>query len=137
MKRRVKGGTHGTLFIDNAKIRLKDAEILLNGRRNHGALYLAGYSVECALKWAITRRLGDTYLPADMEIHDLDRLMVESGLAAQLQKDFQINPFYSALVDEWGPHGRYDAANLDDRTAARLHNQIKQVYQWVVDRTLR
>jgi hypothetical protein len=134
MGNRKKGGTRGTLFKELARMRLEDARILLAQKRNRGALYLAGYSVECALKWAITRQREEVYLPASLEIHDLDKLMGESGLAAQLQRDSAIAPFFSALVDEWGPQGRYDAGRLDDQKARLLYNQIKQVYSWLVER---
>lgn len=115
-------------------MRLDDAGALLAKQRYHGALYLAGYSVECALKWAITRKRGTTYLPGEFEIHDLDKLMGESGLARQLQNDHSMPRLFSALADEWGPHGRYDASKLDDKAATRLYNQIRQVYSWILER---
>lgn len=134
MGSRTKGGTRGTLFKELAWMRLEDARILLEQKRNHGALYLAGYSVECALKWAITCQMEEVYLPASLEIHDLEKLMGKSGLARQLQSDPAIAPLFSALVDEWGPQGRYDAGKLDDWKAKRLYNQIKQVYGWLIER---
>ena len=56
-KRRIApGGTRGTLFQAVAQIRLRDADILLKEQRHEGALYLAGYAIECILKWGVTRR---------------------------------------------------------------------------------
>lgn len=136
MRAKSKGTTRGTLFREIAAMRLEDARVLLARNRHHGALYLAGYSVECALKWAITRRTGEIYLPANLEIHDLDRLMAESGLAADMKRDAAIAPLFSALADDWGPQERYAASKLDGKTAKRLYNQIKQVYQWLMERAL-
>ncbi len=117
-------------------MRLEDARILLENNRHHGALYLAGYSVECALKWAITCRMNVIYLPANLEIHDLSRLIKESGLVPHMRNDAAIAPLFSALMDDWGPHGRYEAPKLDGREAKRLYNQSKQVYEWLIERML-
>lgn len=136
MRARNKGTTRGTLFKQIAAMRLQDAQVLLDGNRHHGALYLAGYSVECALKWAITRRLELVYLPEDLEIHDLQKLVGKSGLSVQLREDREITKLFSALADDWGPQGRYAAPKLDDKMAERLYNQTKQVYEWLIERVL-
>jgi HEPN domain-containing protein len=131
-----KGATRGTVFALIAEMRLKDAQVLLEQRRYHGSLYLAGYSVECALKWAITRRMESILLPAHLEIHDLQKLLLESGLFPQLREDTTVSPLFSALVDDWGPQGRYAAGKLDAKSANRLYNQIKQVYQWLIEQVV-
>ena len=136
MTAKSKGTTRGTLFKHIAEMRLEDARVLLDRNRHHGALYLAGYSVECALKWAITRRLELVYLPADLETHDLQKLVGISGLMPQLREDTAVAPLFSALADDWGPQERYAASKLEAKTAKRLYNQTKQVYQWLIERTL-
>lgn len=136
MATRIKGGTRGTVFKVIAEMRLKDARVLLDSNRLNGALYLAGYSVECALKWAVTRRLELVYLPADLETHDLQKLVGNSGLMPQLREDAAIAPLFSALVDDWGPQERYAASKLDAKTAKRLYNQTKQVYEWLIERAV-
>lgn len=88
------------------------------------------------MKWAVTRRHNLVYLPAELEIHDLQKLVAESGLIFQLRDDAAIAPLFSALVDEWGPQERYAASKLDDQTANRLYNQTKQVYEWLVERVI-
>jgi len=42
-------------FQELAQIRLRDAEVLLENGRFDGAYYIAGYSVECALKACIAK----------------------------------------------------------------------------------
>lgn len=136
MATKIKGGTRGTLYKLLATMRLEDASILLKHKRYHGALYLAGYAVECALKWAITRRENAIYLPANLEIHGLDRLLQASGLQPGLKEDKAVFACYSALVDDWGPDGRYAAGMLDAHEALRLYKQINQVYQWINENAL-
>lgn len=116
--KRRKGTTRGTLFRDLAKMRLLDAEVLLKGRRNEGAVYLAGYAVECALKWAITERDESVYLDEALETHDLDILLKASGLAPYMAEESKIRPLFSALADGWGPQGRYSGKRLTANEAS-------------------
>ena len=79
-KRRISpGGTRGTLYQAVARLRLRDAEILLGQRRGEGALYLAGYAIECLLKWSVTRRRNLLRLPQELETHDWDQLLAATG----------------------------------------------------------
>lgn len=94
MNRRTKGGTRGTLYKALAKMRLEDARILLGKQRNHGAFYLAGYAVECALKWAITVRMEKINLPPDLEVHDLGKLIAAAGLVPHLQNDLAVRVIF-------------------------------------------
>jgi hypothetical protein len=66
----VRGGTRGSVFRAVAAERLRDAEVLLEQGRPGGAVYLAGYALECVLKWAVTRHECTPYLAADLEIHN-------------------------------------------------------------------
>jgi HEPN domain-containing protein len=45
-------------FYQSAKQRLADAEFLFSGGRNTGAVYIAGYGIECMLKALILSMLG-------------------------------------------------------------------------------
>ncbi len=128
------GGTRGTLFKEIAKMRLEDAEVLLKGDRFHGAVYLAGYAVECALKWAITVKLGSTYLPEKFETHNLDKFVHEADLLPAMQNNRAIRKLYTVIVDEWEPSRRYSASNISPRQARTLYNQARQVYEWIIER---
>src|SRR3989442_1420297 len=99
-KRTIKpGATRGTVFEQVARVRLKDAAVLLERKRYAGAIYLAGYSVECLLKWAITRRLEYIYLPASFEIHDLGALLSGAGLSSLLLKETELRDVFWALAE--------------------------------------
>jgi HEPN domain-containing protein len=128
-----KGGTRGTLFKEVAKMRLEDAAVLLSGKRYHGAIYLSGYAVECALKWAITVNLGSPYLPKGFETHDLEAFVHAAGLLPSLQRDRSIRSLYSVIVDEWQPSRRYSAAKISPRQATTLYTQALQLYEWIIE----
>lgn len=125
------GGTRGTLFREVARVRLEDAAVLLEQKRYGGAIYLAGYAVECLLKWAVTERQSCIYLPAEFEVHDLDELLVAAGLHDRLQSTGQLWAVYSDLNEAWGPDLRYHAKGPKPKDAERLYQAIEQVYEWL------
>lgn len=59
-----------------AQVRLDEAHVLLRNRRWAGALYVAGYIVECGMKAVIARYNGNT-LPPQYLTHDLNCLRQE------------------------------------------------------------
>jgi HEPN domain-containing protein len=130
------GGTRGTVFEQVARVRLGDAAVLLAQQRYAGAIYLAGYAVECLLKWAITRRREHVYLPANFEIHDLGALLAEAGLWPLLLEEEEFRDVFWALADNWGPELRYLAKAPEPRSASKLYEQIVRVYDWVAEQTV-
>jgi hypothetical protein len=110
MKRIIRpGGTRGSLFKQVARMRLQDATVLLQCDRYSGAIYLAGYALECLLKWAITQRRECVYLPAELETHELDILLLQAGLGERLRREGVLRNMFAALADSWGPELRYMA----------------------------
>ena len=101
------GGTRGTVFKEVGRIRREDAAVLFEARRYRGAIYLAGYAIECLLKWAVTERCEITYLPAELETHDWDTLLPEAGLTHSLRSNRPLRVVYSELAELWGPELRY------------------------------
>src|SRR6266567_8245476 len=97
------GGTRGTLFQAVARIRLKDADVLLEEHRHEGALYLAGYAIECILKWGVTRRRRILRLPQEFETHNWDLLLSATGLKPYLESEPAMHTAYSELAERWGP----------------------------------
>jgi len=136
-KRRIApGGTRGSVFKEVARIRREDAATLFNARRYRGAIHLAGYAVECVLKWAVTERYEITYLPAELETHDWDTLLPETGLANSLRTNHALRAVYSELAEHWGPELRYLSKEPARPEAERLYQQMEQVYRWVNEQTL-
>ncbi|MBI2927521.1 MAG: hypothetical protein HYY24_17635 [Verrucomicrobia bacterium] len=136
-KRRIApGGTRGTRFQAVARIRLKDADILLKEQRPEGALYLAGYAIECILKWGVTRRRDVVHLPAELETHDWDTLLSETGLKRFLEAEPAMHTVYSELAERWGPELRYLAKLPKSEDAETLYEKLTLLYGWIEDHAL-
>lgn len=93
-----------------------EARVLLRGRAYHGAYYLAGYAVECALKAVITRRFRRSEFP-DRDLvnrlytHDLNGLLHVAGLRSSLVQAGIANRQLVdnwATVSDWSESKRYD-----------------------------
>jgi hypothetical protein len=72
-------------------LRLQESKALLAAGLPEGAYYLAGYSVECALKACVAKRTNQFDFPPDRKqiediyTHDLSRLVIAAGLSAELK----------------------------------------------------
>jgi HEPN domain-containing protein len=125
----------GTSLRRIAKARLRDAEVLFNGRRYHGSLYLCGYAVELALKAVICRTLHwqdyltsrdyTTFKTHDLDVllahttfktHDLDVLLALTGRARFVKRR---HAGHWSVVMQWKPERRYDPIGSVTRTESR------------------
>jgi HEPN domain-containing protein len=117
---------------------LADAQVLLEQRRWPGACYLAGYSVECALKACIAKLTKVHDFPhKDSPKAFTHRLDVLVGLAeleqARIDKaksslDFKLN---WAVILEWSEESRYDLS-AGDREARNLIHAISDNQEGVL-----
>ena len=98
-----------------SELRIREARSLLESGFSDGAYYLAGYSVECALKACIAKRtrehdFPDKKLGNESHTHNLTELIRLSNLASQLQNGMQSDPTlqnYWITVREWSESSRY------------------------------
>jgi hypothetical protein len=101
-----------------ARDRLADSRALLRAHRYAGAYYLAGYSVECALKACIARQVRrydfpDKKVVSDSYTHDLTKLVGIAGLKTRLEsalasdRSFELN---WTVVRDWSEEDRYNSA---------------------------
>lgn len=109
-----------------AKGRLKDAKVLLRGKRYEGAIYLCGYAVELALKARICQTLKWMDFPAtnkefedfkSFKTHDLDVLLHLSGVEVKVKTTLFAE---WSSVAQWSPESRYSPigkANAADALA--------------------
>jgi hypothetical protein len=104
-----------------SNLRLREAQVLFRARQFSGAYYLAGYSVECALKACIARQFRRYEFP-DKKIvnkvwtHDLRDLTVAAGLQEARLKQAGSDPAFRRNWDlsmEWSEDSRY---RTTDRT---------------------
>lgn len=125
-----------------AKIRLEDAEALLQQGCYSGAYYLCGYIVECGLKACIAKQTKQFDFPPnlttirDIYVHDLEKLIKAAGLRRALDEDLEKDSDLEvnwALVKDWNEKSRYEkntetkAQNLYDAITDKKHG----VLQWI------
>ena len=103
-----------------SRLRLKEANALINAGFHSGAYYLAGYSVECALKACIARRtqrydFPDKKAVADAWTHDLGKLLDLAGIARDFERDVDKQHQLGlnwAVVKNWKVEHRYSHDTL-------------------------
>lgn len=128
-----KGGTRGSVYRVIGQLRLRDAAFLLRGGRYQGAIYVAGYAIECHLKFAVCERKGFIHLPAVLEVHDWDALLIAGGLSSEIQAERRMSGIYSALAEAWGPSLRYRTAAYAPGAARRLYSEFETLYQFLAE----
>ena len=129
-----------------AKMRLKDAQILLGRKRWSGAYYLCGYSIECALKACLLRHLGESdavfgnpdyrKLLADCWTHDLVKLVDLAGLKTKLDSECSANSAFRGFWGQtkaWKETSRYQ--ELAEAEARALYEAVSNnpdgVFRWI------
>lgn len=98
-----------------ARIRIKEARVLLREGCYDGAYYLCGYAVECGLKACIAKATRRSEFP-DLEkvkasyTHDLTVLVKQAGLKSILEteaaSDADFNRYW-AVAKDWSEKARY------------------------------
>jgi len=125
-----------------ADLRIDEARLLLDSRAYPGAYYLAGYSVECALKACIARQIREFDFPEKRFVerthtHNLAQLMELSGVkvlfdeAAAAQESLQVN---WTIVRKWSEASRY-SVSTDEQSAqdliAAVGDETNGVLPWL------
>jgi hypothetical protein len=95
-----------------SRARLKDAKVLLRGKRFDGAAYLCGYAIEIAIKKRIVKTLKWSGFPETGEFrgldnfrtHDLQILLKLSGWEARIITNFR---YEWSTMKIWNPESRY------------------------------
>jgi HEPN domain-containing protein len=97
-----------------SRLRLKEAKALLAGQFYDGAYYLAGYSIELALKACIAKGIKrhdfpDKKLIVEAHTHAIVRLVQMAGLEADLQIRLKNETFQGNwnVVKDWSENSRY------------------------------
>ena len=114
-----------------ARLRVKEAKVLLENGYFSGAYYLLGYAIECALKACIAKQIKrydfpDRKLVNDSYSHDLEKLLSVSGLKSELQKEIRNNPNLEvnwAIVKDWSVESRY-STDISETTARDFYSAV-------------
>jgi hypothetical protein len=109
-----------------AGLRLREAQMLFRSREFSGAYYLAGYSIECALKACITKQFRRHEFPdkqrvIDSYTHDLKKLAALCGFNQAIldlaATDEQFNRNWNLII-RWSEQSRYQTF---DKSATRMY----------------
>jgi HEPN domain-containing protein len=126
-----------------AEERLKDAKVLLKGRRWSAAYYLAGYAVECGLKaciWTYIERTGvifqDKKYAERCFTHNLEELVRLADLQEARGRAISDDPLLGRnwlIVRDWTEASRYQS--ISHARAKKLFEAIagrrNGVMQWI------
>ena len=125
--------------------RLEDARILLKASRWRGAMYIAGYAVECLLKTKLMqiydcknlRELDDVLqrrfaLPVGGTIftHQLETLFKLTPSYHRLQQNQEILSAFN-VVNRWAPKWRYVSKQTTRDEATFFMNAVEKVMHWI------
>jgi hypothetical protein len=84
-----------------ADSRLSESEVLKNGGLWAASIYLGGYAVECYLKVAICETLDLDGLPKPFETHELEPLLMYSGLQRRLKSEAEVHDSFGKIASTW------------------------------------
>jgi len=130
-------------FQQLARMRLKDARILIRSGNVEAAYYLTGLAVECALKACIARNTRRHDFPPsydaikDIYTHKLGKLMGAARLQAAFDADIKTNSSLNknwAVVKDWDISSRYLTKGLNARDLYRAVAGRNGVMQWLRQR---
>jgi hypothetical protein len=123
------------LFYRASYQRLADARLLLRMKRTTGAVYLAGYSVECILKalvLSMARGEKEKALLLSFRGQQGHRYGWLKGLYAQLggpTVPAELAPHF-ARVNSWATKIRYSPGTIDASSAAAFLESASRIVAW-------
>ena len=110
---------------------LTDARFLFKNGRWHGAVYLAGYAVECKLKAAVCQHLGVDVLPSAFHTHELQVLLQSAGLAGVLPLDSSVWACFRRIDVIWGVEIRYSGKPYRRHEAETFLDDVGRLLKWI------
>lgn len=131
-------------FQQLAELRLREARALLAAGLPDGAYYLAGYSVECALKACIAKRtqlhdFPEKKLVNDSHTHNLKELLRLAELKTELDSVLDADPEMRSnleTVQDWSETARYQRKTVLDTIAllTAIESQKGGLLPWIRQR---
>jgi HEPN domain-containing protein len=101
------------------------------GTGRHGAVYLAGYAVECKLKAAVCRYLDVDELPERFQTHNIQFLIRSAGLAEAVDSDKVIQARFRRIDSLWRAEIRYAGKPYGKQEAENFLDNVRRVVQWL------
>ncbi len=124
-----------------AKLRLREARILLRAGQYSGAYYLCGYSIEYAAKACIARKIRRYEFP-DKDLafksysHNLEQLITIADLKRDLDHLTRNNTNFAVnwnIVKDWNEKSRYEIktqVQAQDLYNA-INNRTNGIFRWL------
>lgn len=123
-------------------IRFDEAKCLFSNGLYHGAYYLCGYAVECALKACIAKTFLQHEFPNkttvnDSYTHDLSKLLKIANLHQMLIADSRNDALLEinwTVVKDWSEQFRYDTnitRALSEQLIDAVGDQQSGVLKWL------
>jgi len=122
-------------FYRCAAERYEDAEILLRAGRTTGAVYMAGYGIECTLKALILSAVPPGNIAAVLEsfrgnlAHDYNWLRARYRISGGTILPRDINHHFT-LVNYWSTDLRYVPRTLREGEAEAFLKAAEAIIQW-------
>lgn len=126
-----------------ARMRLRDARVLMRSGNSEAAYYLIGLAVECAVKACIAKNTRRYDFPPnqsaikDIYTHDLAKLIRAAKLEAALDTDRESNIRFKNKWDvlkDWKMNSRYATSGLNARDLCQAVAGRNGVMQWLRQR---
>lgn len=118
--------------------RLAAAQSLLQADHFGAAYYLAGYTIECALKACIAKQFREHDFPdkktvTDSYTHDLEKLIKVAGLDRELDTQPDAVQVNWEIVKDWSQESRYqDRSEREARTLIfAISDPSSGVFEWI------
>jgi len=115
-------------------IRFRDGEALLRTgepERRIGAIYVAGYGVENALKARLCAEQRTETLPREFAHHDLWRLARRASVWPELQGNREWYDLFVFLCSEWDVSMRYVMYPYDSTRVRKFIEKAKEFTKWL------
>ena len=136
-------------IINLADEKIMDAQCLLSAGRLDGAYYIAGYNIELLLKAKVCKTLGidnffhfgnrakllkdESNITRTYRVHDLDQLMILSGIFSLFQQEISVNTDFRAswsIIKDWNEGHRY-LTGKTQRDVQDLLTSINKFWLWI------
>lgn len=125
-------------FKDLSEARIREAAVLFNEGLYNGAYYLAGYSIECALKAFYCKQMQ--FPPKDVSRlynHNLNELSESCGLREELNnamKDDKVLAASWGVASGWSEEARYKIWNKQkaEEILDAINNPQNGVLTWIL-----
>lgn len=123
-------------YLEAGRQRLADARVLLGAGRWNGAVYLAGFAVECLLKSLLLARRGARTLDREHWHHDLWKLAAAAGVDRELKQrsHAQAGEAFALLTNEWGVTIRYEGRRFSPPEADEIFRGARRLMTWLAGR---